>query len=174
MPIQIIITGNDPAEVRGHMHGFLTMPIGPKVEQIDTAASAEPERVSNGAADPQAAEQMTPKPRKGRPKKTTEEAPAQEAAGDDDETQTEVADEAQAEDMEAARDRVRAVLNEHYVDKYGMDFTIPDILWMYKERFPDGSGTKVSDIPEGMHDPVIQDIIEMSKVNYHKRKRIDL
>jgi len=167
MPIQIIVTGNDAAELRDQMVGFLTMPIGPKVEQI-----AEPESVGNGAATEEVA--AAPKRGKGRPKKTTEERPEQDAAAADAETQAEVADETQAEDIEAARDRVRDALNKHYVDKYGMDFTIPDVLAMYKLRFTDGSVAKVSDIPPGMHDQVIADIKDMSSKNPFKRKRIDL
>lgn len=171
MPIQIIVTGNDATEVRDHLLGFLINREAPKVEHIaEENHQAQP---GNGAAGGETHD--APKRTRGRPSKPKpEESPAQDQAAADAETQAEVADETQAEDIEAARDRVRDALNTYYVDMYGMDFTIPDVLAMYKMRFTDGSVTKVSDIPAGMHDTVIQDIKDMSKTNHFKRKRIDL
>jgi len=124
----------------------------------------------NGAEQPAVDETEAPaeppKRARGRPKSKPAEEPRAEV--EQEQEQPDV------EDIEAARDRVRAALNTHYVDIYGMDATIPDVLAMYKLRFPDGSVAKVSDIPEGMHDTVIQDIKDMSRTNHFKRKRIDL
>lgn len=179
MPIQIIITGNDAPEVMSHLASFIglrginDLP-APQGEEYRQAPQE-----GNGAAA-EAAEAEAPAPAKkkpGRPpkQKTLEE---RQAVQDDIEGKAEVQAEIEAEapeeaDIEKDRDRVRAALNTHYVDVYGMDATIPDVLALYKMRFPDGSVTKVSDIPLGMHDTVIQDIKDMSRTNHFKRKRVD-
>jgi hypothetical protein len=184
MPIQIIITGNTAQEAMVSMADFIGMrgmgdvPIPPPYEGPATVNTQAPE--GNGAAVEAVEVEAEPAPVKrsrGRPKTKSalpEERPEPDPVEVEVEAEQEIADEVNEPDIESDRDRVRAALNTHYVDVYGMDATVPDVLAMYKLRFPDGSVTRVSDIPAGMLETVIQDIKDMSRTNHFKRKRIDL
>jgi hypothetical protein len=174
MPIQIIFTSNSALEAMTTMADFIGMRGLADLPPLTSEENRQVVQQGNGAVEAAEAEPTTPKRSRGRPPKAKEEQPAEQAAPADAETQAEAADEAPTGDIEKDRDRVRDALNKYYVDVYGMDATIPDVLAMYKMRFTDGSVAKVSDIPPGMHDTVIQDIKDMSKTNHFKRKRIDL
>lgn len=164
MTIQVIITGNSAAEVQHVMAGFLAATPA-QIEALPAAASTEPE--PNGAVGGETHEAPKKRVRSTKPKAEPEpekevETEAETAAADDAD-EVEVATEATADD-------VRAALTEFYLEKYGREATQADILKLYKMRFPDGSVTKVSDIPDGMHGQVVADIQEMSTKNPFKRK----
>jgi hypothetical protein len=174
MPIQIIITGNDAPEVLAHLASF----IGPRMPDMPAPTVEEPRQVPQGNGDGAAVEaeaeapaQPVKRPR-GRPKSKVEPEPEPEAEIEA-ELADEVADEMLADDIEKDRDRVRVAINKYYVDVYGIEVATPDVLAMYKMRFTDGSVVKVSDIPAGMHDTVIQDVKDMARTNHFKRKRLD-
>ena len=165
MPIQVIITGNDANEAMQHMASFIGMrglQPGEEHRQVD----------GNGAIGEVAAEAAPKKSRAGRPKKEPEPEVEQQTAADT--AAQDDADEAvQGQPVAATVDDVRAALNDIYVKRYGMEATQKDILKLYSMRFPDGSVTKASDIPEEMCGQVIEDIKEMATKNPFKRARVD-
>jgi hypothetical protein len=168
MPIQIIITGNDAQEAMSHMASF----IGMRGLQDTPAIPAEENRQAGNGASTAGVD--APKRRGGRPKK--EPAPEQEAEQLTDigiDAEDDADEQQQQEEAAATVDDVRAALNDVYVKRYGMEATQKDILKLYSMRFPDGSVTKASDIPEGMHAQVIEDIREMAAKNPFKRARVD-
>jgi hypothetical protein len=170
MPIQVIITGNDANEIMSHVASFIGLRGLQNQAQEPITAQLQQGNGTIGEAAATTTE-APPKKRAGRPKKEAAPEPEQEtevetAAQDD-------ADEQQVASTPATVDDVRAVLTDAYVKRYGMEATQKDILKLYAMRFPDGSVTKASDIPDGMHAQVIEDIEEMAAKNPFKRARVD-
>ena len=178
MPLQIIINTSSPQEAMTLMAEFLGMrglQGHPADETLKQTGNGSGLPIGAGTAGSGAGEAGTteapPKKRAGRPKKEAAAEPEQQTATDvaaqDD------ADEVQDMTDTATVDDVRAALNDIYVKRYGMEATQKDILKLYSMRFPDGSVTKASEIPAGMHGQVIEDIKEMAQKNPFKRARVD-
>lgn len=178
MPVQVIINGVSPEDALGQMAAFLGL------KRMDTPPEANAITGTGGTAGNGAAIEMTGagtvgeaaanKPattRKGRPPKQKEE-PAQEAETQVNNEDFQLGDEEQ-QPAAATPDDVRKALNDVYLKRYGMEATQKDILKLYGLLFKDGSVSKVSDIPEGMHQAVIDGINEMAEKNPFKRERVD-
>jgi hypothetical protein len=164
MPINISISAADVDEVRHALRQLL----GDDQPAPATLAAAIADAVEVAEIADAPAPTPTPAKRKaGRPPKGAR-AVEPEA---EDEIEQEIADEPEAMGLEQARETVRDALNG-YVKMFGMDATQVDILKLYDIVFPDGSVTKVSDIPEGLHAKVVDGIKEMAAKNPFKRKPV--
>ncbi len=159
MGIQIIITGNDAAEVRNAMSGFF----------VNGSVGGDPvvgEAQANGAA-------AAPK-RVGRPKKEAAPEPQQEEpTGEAEVDNADEAAQAEAEKQTRALtvDDVRAEMNE-YVKKYGLENCQIDVAWVFNKRFGD-KVNKATDIPPAMFATIVQDIRDMTAKNPFKREALN-
>jgi hypothetical protein len=172
MPINISISASDVAEVRHALRQLL----GDDQPAPATLAAAIAEAVEVAevadAPVPAAAPAAVPaqqKRRPGRPPKAARTAEAEAEA--EAEIEQELADEPEIMGIEAGKQAVKDALNG-YVKMYGMEATQIDMLEAFKMRFTDGSVRIVSDIPEGMHATVVQDIKDMGRTNFFKRKPV--
>ena len=166
MTIQLIVTGESAADLKAQLAGFLPSPPPTALQSVAGNGAVTQEEPAKAAA---------PAKRRTAPKKEPEPEQEKETA-----TETAAADDID-EDLdigrknkptEATPDDVRAALTEFYLEKYGRENTQKDILKLYKIIFPDGSVTKVSDIPPGKHADVIEGIKEMAAKNPFERKAL--
>jgi flagellar biosynthesis/type III secretory pathway protein FliH len=166
MAINISISAADVAEVRHALRQLL----GDDQPAPATLAAAIADAVEVADAPvPAAAPAVAPvqQKRRGRPPKAAQTAEAEAEA--EAEYEQELADEPQPMGPEAARQAVTDESNA-YIKKYGMDAAQEDILKALVMRFTDGSVTQLKKIPEGMHATVAQDIKDLTRTNFFKRK----
>jgi hypothetical protein len=164
MAINISISAADVAEVRHALRQLL----GDDQPAPATLAAAIADAVEVADAPvPAAAPAVAPvqQKRRGRPPKAAQTAEAEAEA--EAEYEQELADEPMG--PEAARQAVTDESNA-YIKKYGMDAAQEDILKALVMRFTDGSVTQLKKIPEGMHATVAQDIKDLTRTNFFKRK----
>ena len=165
MPVQVIINAVSPDDAIQQMAAF----IGLRGLQNQTQEPITAQ-LGNGSAGTVGEAAAAPKTRGRKPKAETQEAPAEQTAAVEEEVDFLHGDEEQ-QPAAATGDDVRKALKEFYLDKYGTEATQADVLKLYKLIFKDGGVTKVSEIPEGREQDVIDGIKEMGAKNPFKRPR---
>lgn len=193
MPINISISASDVAEIRQALRQLLgdDQPAPATLataiaEAVEVAEAPAGERLLDAAREmraslapevkaPAQAPAAAPAAKRGRPPRrkgpeaseAVPEAEVEVAA----EYEDELADELPPVGLEAAKQTVKDALNG-YLTLYGMEAAQEDVLRLYGMIFKDGSVTKLSDIPEGMHSRVADGVREMTSKNPFKRKPV--